>query len=469
MAQLVIAAAGAAIGSTFGMPALGWAIGSMLGSAMFPAKGPTIAQPLMDLKVTGSEYGQPIPYVRGAAGIAGQMWWNTDRRATTTTTSSGGKGGGGGVESSTTTYDMDALIGLTDNEIVGVARIWNNGKLIYTADAGADSGSIEASVDTTIWTRLTIYTGSATQLPDPTYEAAVTTALAPAYRGRAYAFIEGLRLGQSGQVPNLTFEVVTDGSAGYAADTTKALLHFDGANGATSTTDVYGNTVTMTGSTLSTTQQKFGASSIKMLTNTDKCTVVGPTSLGASGWTLEAWFYWSSAPVSYNLLAALNATGLGWGVLLQTAQFGGDKIIVGLSSNGTSNDIDQNWGSTITLSTGVWHHIAIVRDNDAGKYYQYFDGTKIYEKASASQICPITKLYVGNDLTGTSSVRGYVDEFRFSNLCQYPGGTSFTPSSTAFTGTGNAVITLDPPAVSTVVSNLCLRAGLTAGQIDVTG
>ncbi|MGP1664685.1 MAG: hypothetical protein ACTS5I_01965, partial [Rhodanobacter sp.] len=94
----------------------------------------------MDLKVTGSEYGQAIPYVRGSAAIAGQMWWNTDRRATTTTTteSSGGKGGGGvETSTSTTTYDMDCLIGLTDNEIVGIARIWDNGKLIYTGDVGA--------------------------------------------------------------------------------------------------------------------------------------------------------------------------------------------------------------------------------------------------------------------------------------------------------------------------------------------
>ena len=34
---------------------------------------------------------------------------------------------------------------------------------------------------------------------------------APAYRGRGSVFIEGLQLGQSGQVPNLTFEVVVDG------------------------------------------------------------------------------------------------------------------------------------------------------------------------------------------------------------------------------------------------------------------
>ncbi|MBI4291332.1 MAG: hypothetical protein HY661_07635 [Betaproteobacteria bacterium] len=225
MAQIIVSAAGAVAGSFIpGVgPAMGWSIGAALGGMMFPQKSPTVSQgstPLMDLRVTGTEYGQPIPYVRGAAGIAGQMWWNTDRRPTTTVTSSGGggggKGGGGGgspvVETSTTTYDMDCLIGLTDNEIIGIARIWSNGALIYTADSGATAGSILASEVSNAWTRMTVYTGAADQLPDPTYEAAVGVGAAPAYRGRGTVFIEGLKLGQNGQVPNLTFEVVADGT-----------------------------------------------------------------------------------------------------------------------------------------------------------------------------------------------------------------------------------------------------------------
>lgn len=48
------------------------------------------------------------------------------------------------------------------------------------------------------------YSGDAAQLPDPTYEAAVTSA--PAYRGRITVMLEGLQLGNSGVIPNLTFE-----------------------------------------------------------------------------------------------------------------------------------------------------------------------------------------------------------------------------------------------------------------------
>ena len=215
MAQLVVSAAAAAVGYAIGGPtgaAYGWAIGSAIGASAFakPQKNP--GQPLMDLRVMGTEYGQPIPYIRGAAGVAGQVWWNSDRRPTTTTTTTGGKGGGGEVETTSTTYDIDMLIGVSDNEIVGIRRIWNNGKLIYTAASDATQESIDASEALTTWTRMTVYTGADDQLPDPTYEAAVGTANAPAYRGRGTVFIQGLQLGQSGIVPNLTFEVVADGT-----------------------------------------------------------------------------------------------------------------------------------------------------------------------------------------------------------------------------------------------------------------
>src|ERR1017187_5302445 len=205
MAQLVLGAAGAVVTTMMGFgPGIGFSLGSMLGSSM--AKSPTTRvqgqqQQLMDLRVTGTEYGQAIPFVKGSISIAGQVWWNTDRRPTTTTTTTttgggGGKGGGGGggTETSTSTisYDMDMLIGLSDNPIRGIARIWSNGALIYTADAGATSASIDASVAANAWTRMTVYTGAADQLPDPTYEAAVGTENACAYRGRGSVFIEGL-------------------------------------------------------------------------------------------------------------------------------------------------------------------------------------------------------------------------------------------------------------------------------------
>jgi hypothetical protein len=203
MAQLVIAAAGAVVGSFVGMPQLGFAIGSLIGSAFAPKQkqeGPR----LTDLKVSGTETGAPIPYFDGKNRTAGQIAWASDRREIATTTE---QGKGGGVESTTYTYEVDLLYLLSDCEMATFARVWNNGKLVYNNLPSASVGTAVASETTELWRRITFYSGSATQLPDPVYEAAVGIGNAPAYRGRATIFIEGLQLGGSGQIPNLSFEV----------------------------------------------------------------------------------------------------------------------------------------------------------------------------------------------------------------------------------------------------------------------
>jgi hypothetical protein len=210
MAQLVVAAAGAAIGGSLitgtvlGMTgaSLGWMAGSMLGSALF-SKGQHQQGPrLDDLRVAGTEYGQTIPWVAGSPRIAGQIVWASDRREIANTQKVGK--GGGGSKVTTYTYEVDLLILLTENEISGVSRIWSNGELVWNGTTTKDG----------VWSDLTIYTGASDQLPDPIYEAAVGVGNAPAYRGRGYVVIQSLQLGSSGQIPNLTFEVGT-GTASF--------------------------------------------------------------------------------------------------------------------------------------------------------------------------------------------------------------------------------------------------------------
>lgn len=212
MARLVLGVAGAVLGGMTGLPfgaQLGWALGSALGASFQDpqrVEGPMLA----DLRVTGVEYGQPIPYVIGHPRVPGQIWWASAKRPIAhTTTSGGGKGDGPSVESTTYTYEVDLLIGLTDNEIAGVSRVWLNGELIYSTLASSSEADLAASADNGKWSRFTVYTGDADQEPDPTYEAAVGASIAVAYRGRGSVFIEDLDLGSSGQIPQLTFEVYT--------------------------------------------------------------------------------------------------------------------------------------------------------------------------------------------------------------------------------------------------------------------
>lgn len=217
MAQLVIAAAGAAIGGALlpgvaflGMTGaqLGWMAGSMLGSMV--AGGQKSAGPRLDeLRVTGTEYGGGIPWLAGAPRVPGDLIWASDRRENAKTEE---VGKGGGSEYTTYTYEVDALYLMADNVLQGMTRVFLNGKLIWTLRAGATSLSLASSDQTTQWRRITFYPGGQSQLPDPTYEAAVANA--PAYTGRATVFIEGLQLGQSGSLPNLTFEACADAAVG---------------------------------------------------------------------------------------------------------------------------------------------------------------------------------------------------------------------------------------------------------------
>jgi hypothetical protein len=217
MARQVLPVVGAVIGAYFGGSTgaqLGWTIGSLVGNAVDPLVIQRQGPRLDDLKVTTSAYGNPIPFIKGHPRIGGTIVWNSDRREIATTTEEDGKGGPV-TETTTYTYEIDLLVELSVNQLAALRRIWSNGKMVWTRAPGADfqtyfAGDLFAR-------RVTFYSGSDDQLPDPTYEAAVGVGNAPAYRGRSTVFIEGLQLGGGGNLPNLTFEVCENATISLTA------------------------------------------------------------------------------------------------------------------------------------------------------------------------------------------------------------------------------------------------------------
>lgn len=220
MARIVLPVAGAVIGyfASGGNPMgaqAGWLAGSMIAAVAFRETIRNVQPRLDDLKVTTGSYGHTLPYVDGAMRVGGWVAWASDRREIRTTTRAGGKGGPK-VENTTITYECDMLIMLASHKIGGVRRIWMDGELVWSR--ASESGFATVSASSTFCRRVTVYTGDASQLPDPTYEAAVGVGNAPAYRERGSLFLEGLDLGQSGHIRNLTFEVYTAGSEAVARD-----------------------------------------------------------------------------------------------------------------------------------------------------------------------------------------------------------------------------------------------------------
>ncbi|KRC79976.1 phage tail protein [Sphingomonas sp. Root241] len=195
MATIVLTVAGSLIGGP-----MGGAIGGLLGSVvdrevLFKPKGREGPR-LSELRVQTSSYGTQIPKIFGTMRVAGSVIWATDL-VEHRSTQGGGKG-----RPSTTNYSYTAsfAVALSTRPILGIGRIWADGKLLRGA-----AGDFKAR------TRFRLHPGSEDQAPDPLIAAAEGIAMTPAHRGIAYAVFEDLELGDFGnRIPSLSFEVIAD-------------------------------------------------------------------------------------------------------------------------------------------------------------------------------------------------------------------------------------------------------------------
>lgn len=199
MTTLVLGTVGSIVGGMVGGPIgaqVGWLAGSLLGNLIDPPKieGPRRS----DLKLQVSEYGKPLPFVWGTGRIAGNVIDQTDLQEHKET--SGGKGG---PEVTKYTYSASFCIALAAAKaygqpaIRGINRIWADGRLIWDDTTGEPMPC-------------TLYFGTETQDPDPTFEAIRGVGEVPAYRGLAYVVFADYYLTDFGdRIPLLEFEVYT--------------------------------------------------------------------------------------------------------------------------------------------------------------------------------------------------------------------------------------------------------------------
>lgn len=203
-AQIALSVGGAVIGSFFGAPEIGFMLGSLAGALLFPPKGKS--PQINDIRVQQSAYGQPIPTVYGTFRVAGNIIWVGQPQET----DSGGKGKGPGQPK----VNMSFAIALCKGPIVGVRRMWANGKLIYDTTDPTNFSNISGSAS--MVSNWSLYLGDELQMPDPTMQAALGAANVPAYRGLAYVVFNDLDLSPWGNyLPSFSFEVTTTAGATY--------------------------------------------------------------------------------------------------------------------------------------------------------------------------------------------------------------------------------------------------------------
>ena len=201
MGQLALAGVGAGIGFMVGGPtgaSIGWSLGGFAWSLLDPTKiqGPR----LQDTKVKGADYGVMRPIVYGTVRIGGIGMGQGSisegpNKFTEHEESSGGKGG---PEVVNFRYTLSFFDELCEGPIEAVLRRWGNGRLLN--DIGGPSEDYP----------VVVYTGIATQMPDPTMETIYGVDEVNPMRGVAYEAVTELDVSEFGNArPIVEREVST--------------------------------------------------------------------------------------------------------------------------------------------------------------------------------------------------------------------------------------------------------------------
>ena len=215
---------------------------------------------------------------------------------------------------------------------------------------------------------------------------------------------------------------------------TKLLLPFDGSNGATTTSDLSNDnrSITLNSSVeLSSSQSKFGGTSLYVPGSSNACQIGGNLSLDGD-FTIEFWEY---IDTRYNdsISIGLNATSTNYAYhsIKYGYYNGGTKIKLYSSSNGSS------WNIASGLEVGdqlddQWVHRALVRSGS--NWYSFQNGTQYWTATLGNTALTTSNQYhwIGRGYNSTSNRtnQGYYDDVRIT-LGQARYTSSFTAPTTA--------------------------------------
>jgi len=211
-----------------------------------------------------------------------------------------------------------------------------------------------------------------------------------------------------------------------AISNTQLLLNFTNAGiyDATSKNDLE----TVGNAQISTTQSKFGGSSIYLDGNGDR--LIEPASpnlaLGSGDFTIECWLRRSSASSAQAAILQMSAGADSYSLLFGYTS--GASLVIYISSNGSSWDIAsaQTLG---TVQNDTWVHYALTRYGSTFRAFQ--DGVQQSTWTSSASIYQATNQCSIGYAQGTHQLAGYIDDLRITKgIARYT--SNFTPPTTAF-------------------------------------
>ncbi len=176
------------------------------------------------------------------------------------------------------------------------------------------------------------------------------------------------------------------------------------------TVTAYGNAA------ISNAQAKWGAASGSFDGSGDY--LEAAISLNTNSFSIECWAYWDSTPDLNSGVFAINTSSSALEVYRRPAS---NHALVFYLNN--TNVIF----SGTPLLNNVWYHIALIQNT--GSFYLYLNGTLVGSYPSNITISDAT-LYIGTWDGSSEFLRGYMQDFRVSNIARYTG--DFTPPAAAF-------------------------------------
>jgi hypothetical protein len=186
---------------------------------------------------------------------------------------------------------------------------------------------------------------------------------------------------------------------------------------------------------ISTTQSKFGGSSMLFDGNGDDLKIITNPPLSFSGFagdfTIEAWVYPTATGQSNGSYVCAQTTSGSYAPIVILQSSGTYNFVIYMSSTGSS----WNLASAVSCGTATanaWNHIAVTRYGT--NVYCFMNGILQSTTAVSTTALMTTSAnwHIGSaDLVVNSYLTGYIDDFRITRgIARYT--SNFTPPTTAF-------------------------------------
>jgi hypothetical protein len=219
--------------------------------------------------------------------------------------------------------------------------------------------------------------------------------------------------------------IVTGGDPYYSS--VSLLLPMDGTNGSTTFTDSGPNalTITPTGTTISTSQAKYGASGYFNGTSAYLTAASSAITLGTSDFTIEFWIY----PLDVRTFSLYDSR-------TNETNPNGNGFVIGTSAS-------QAWvvyqaanrivGPTVVANQ--WTHVAVTRSGSSVK--MWINGVQVGSTWTTTGSFSDGATLIGTDYPKNARfVYGYIDDFRISQFARYV--STFTPPTAALPTTASS-------------------------------